>query len=521
MPWIRFSSMRIQHKLWFILLSLLLIPLLVTSIITTRLRTTAITSEADTKLMIAAHAARHMLPPDYHDRIIGPDSISPDEFELIVENNNRLCAETGLQYVWSVLVLDPQHIVFTSSTSPDFKHTNHLHAMFYELHSDPAAFDEALTQMTPCFSTFRNKWGWGRMVLIPERDSHGRVFMFGASVAMENLNTLIYRCIFFSASLALLTGIVSGLILYLFARSITAPLEQLSHAADKMAKGHLDVELTGGGGYEVEALKHSFNTMRAAIQKQMADLHVSEERYRTTAIQLAHDINERKRTQVELRKLYRQLEQAHDEERRRLARELHDSTSQHLAALLMNLDMMESDLPNHPPSVKRLWNTAHSLAMDCTNEIRNIAYLLHPPLLDQLGLMAAVRNFVDGFAQRSGIKISLQLPDDSGRLPPELELTVYRIIQEGMNNIYRHSKSLDARIKLLRDPTHIELEISDSGCGIPQNVIEAIMSGHASPGVGLAGIHERLRLLNGTLTINSSTRDTVLRATIPLPEEQP
>jgi signal transduction histidine kinase len=221
-------------------------------------------------------------------------SVSDAEFQNIVDNNNRLCVEDGLQYVWSVLVLKDR-IVFTSATSPDHIVTNRLHAKFFETHTDPPAFAGALQAMAPHFSTFKNVWGWGRMVLIPERDRQGRIYMFGASVAVTELQHLARQTIVQSLSLGalvLLTGILLSLLL---SRSLSVPLAQASKAAQNIAAGDLRQPLDLRGAAEIRALSKSLTSMRDAIRLQMDSLR--------------QEIALRRQTEQELEKYRQHLEE--------------------------------------------------------------------------------------------------------------------------------------------------------------------------------------------------------------------
>ncbi len=217
-----------------------------------------------------------------------------------------------------------------------------------------------------------------------------------------------------------------------------------------------------------------------------------------------------------LRELSARLLQLQDEERRRIARELHDSVGQMLAALNMNLSAVRGD-------IERLAKTANALAdsenlvREMTTEVRTISHLLHPPLLDEAGLSSALRWYVDGFAVRSKIKVDLDLPNDFGRLPRESETAIFRVVQECLTNIHRHSGSPIAKIRLRQRDDEVMVEIEDKGKGIPPEKREE-MSSSGTPGVGIRGMRERLRQLGGTLDINSSATGTVIIVCLPISE---
>lgn len=217
-----------------------------------------------------------------------------------------------------------------------------------------------------------------------------------------------------------------------------------------------------------------------------------------------------------LRELSARLLQLQDDERRRIARELHDSVGQMLAALSMNLSAVKTD-------IERLAKTADALAdseglvQEMSTEVRTISHLLHPPLLDEAGLSSALRWYVEGFALRSKIKVDLDLPDDFGRLPRESETAIFRVVQECLTNIHRHSQSPIAKIRLRQRDHQVLVGIEDRGKGIPPEK-QIQMASTGAPGVGIRGMRERLRQLGGTLEVNSSGAGTIVTIWLPIPE---
>ncbi len=217
-----------------------------------------------------------------------------------------------------------------------------------------------------------------------------------------------------------------------------------------------------------------------------------------------------------LRELSARLMQLQDDERRRIARELHDSVGQILAALGMNLSLVRGEVERLSTIAVAL-NDSENLVRDMSKEVRTISHLLHPPLLDEAGLASALRWCVDGFVQRSRIKVDLDLPEDFGRLPGEVETAIFRVVQECLTNIHRHSGSPVAKIVLRQRHGDIVVEISDQGKGIPVEKLEE-MASSGTPGVGIRGMRERLRQLGGSLEIRSSEGGTIV--TVRLPAEQ-
>ena len=215
-----------------------------------------------------------------------------------------------------------------------------------------------------------------------------------------------------------------------------------------------------------------------------------------------------------LRHLSARLLQMQDEERRRIARELHDSVGQTLAALTMNLNTVRTD-------IERLTKTAGTIAdsealvEEMTNEVRTISHLLHPPLLDEAGLASALHWYVEGFAQRSKIQVDLNLPEDFDRLSQEAETTIFRVVQESLTNIHRHSGSKFAKVRVSRNGNDVRVEVEDRGKGLsPAEQIELTSVG--APGVGIRGMRERLRQLGGNLEIKSDGKGTLVIARLPV-----
>ncbi len=208
-------------------------------------------------------------------------------------------------------------------------------------------------------------------------------------------------------------------------------------------------------------------------------------------------------------KLSGRLIKVQDQERRRIARDLHDSMGQSVALLKMTLHRLGT-LAGQSPEQAELLSQSVALVDTMTTELRTISYLLHPPLLDEVGLVSALRELADGFSQRSGIEASLQIDDKFGRLPGELEISIYRIVQECLTNIHRHSGSPSARILIERSRAAIHVEIQDHGRGM------AVGKNRTRSGVGLAGMRERATQFGGTLEVRSRGEGTTVIARLPL-----
>lgn len=237
----------------------------------------------------------------------------------------------------------------------------------------------------------------------------------------------------------------------------------------------------------------------------------------TLVISAVRDITERKRAEAEIRQFSDRVLHAQEEERYRLARELHDSTAQELAAIAINLEILDGSA-RLKQKARQYLVSARELATKCSDEIRDLAHLLHPPLLSELGLSAAIKTFVEDFSLRTKIAVDLQLSPDVGRLPNETETAIFRIAQEGLNNVHRHSGSARAKVELSRNSKRVILQISDEGKGIGQGASKSQTATKRS-GFGIAGMRERARLQKGEFKISSSEKGTTIRVTFPSPSQ--
>jgi two-component system, NarL family, sensor kinase len=226
---------------------------------------------------------------------------------------------------------------------------------------------------------------------------------------------------------------------------------------------------------------------------------------------IARDVTERKRMEDSLRQLSARILNAQDEERRRIARELHDSTVQKLALLSINLSTIERG--GDPEKLKKTAEASRDLASQCAQELRSISYLLHPPMLEELGLASALKIYAEGFSQRSGVALDIEVQPDFERLPHEMEIALFRVAQESLSNILRHSNSQTAKITLSRN-TGVELAIVDEGRGFAK-AKKSEVTGDILMGVGILGMRERMKQLGGTLDITSSPTGTSVTAHLP------
>jgi signal transduction histidine kinase len=245
-----------------------------------------------------------------------------------------------------------------------------------------------------------------------------------------------------------------------------------------------------------EQLRQTHDELEIRIQERTADLAMANE---------------------SLRELSSRLQQIRDEEHRRIARELHDSVGQLLAALGMNLGMVQLQASKLDSAGARAVSESDAMIRQISTEIRTISHLLHPPLLDAAGLASALRWYVDGFSERSKIKVELEIPEQFGRLPDEMEIAIFRMVQECLTNIHRHSGCESAVIRVRQEESGVYIDVQDHGKGIPaERQLELKSTGRT--GVGFRGMRERLRQLGGTMEIRSDGSGTLVRATLPPPE---
>jgi signal transduction histidine kinase len=203
-----------------------------------------------------------------------------------------------------------------------------------------------------------------------------------------------------------------------------------------------------------------------------------------------------------------------DEERRRIARELHDSAGQTLTVLGLSLALLVQKAEMTAPQLAKEGKEIEEVVQQLHREIRTTSYLLHPPLLDEAGVKSALSSYVQGVAERSGIAIDLNISEDFGRLPADMELTIFRIVQECLTNIHRHAGSKTACIRVGREKASVCIEVRDEGKGIsPERLAEIQTQGS---GVGIAGIRERLRRFHGAMKIESTGSGTTVSASIPI-----
>jgi signal transduction histidine kinase len=232
-------------------------------------------------------------------------------------------------------------------------------------------------------------------------------------------------------------------------------------------------------------------------------------------------IHRRKRRQAErsLREMAGRLLQSQDEERRRIARDLHDGTGQHLSGMALTIGQVLADFPPGYDRLRKLLQDSHVASREALNEVRSVSYVLHPPILDGLGLVPALRWYLDGLQKRTAVSVDFQAPVEIADVTPDGERALFRIVQESMNNVLRHSGGDAISVILSHSGKEVTLEIADNGHGMSVEELGQV-EGAASLGVGIAGMRERVRQLDGTFKISSSPRGTRVFVSLPKKEER-
>lgn len=321
-----------------------------------------------------------------------------------------------------------------------------------------------------------------------------------------------------------------GLVLYAnarFADMFDVPLERLVGArlfdcVPVEQRRRLKEMLASGRRHAGDLDLHSSSGRRALLRLSFSEVGasgVSAVGVIASEVTELVEANEALRVNEEaLRQLSTRLLKLQDEERRRISRDLHDVTGQKLAVQAMTLGHLLKTLPaDSQNGARKGLSDCLDLANQISSEIRTMSYLLHPPLLDELGLLSAVRWYTQGFEKRSGIRVEIAIPRGLPRLSPDREVALFRVVQESLANVHRHSGSKTARIQVRSNKREIVLEVKDRGAGMQPGALKSLSRNGGGFGVGIQGMRERMRLLSGSLDVSSAPgRGTIVRATLPI-----
>ncbi len=291
----------------------------------------------------------------------------------------------------------------------------------------------------------------------------------------------------FTIAFAIAGGVLFLLVFFGLDRAVLSPIRKLQRGVAAAAATRGGSNLGGGGGDEISLLA-------AEIDDLTQSLRASEEQHR---------------------QLSNRLLTARDQERRRIARDLHDSTAQVLTGIQMNLSMLTTIERDDNLQAERILQQTRDLANQCSGELRTLSHLLHPPLLDEIGLVFAARLFVDGFTKRSGTPVDMDVPSSLPRLSADVETALFRIVQESLSNVHRHSEASRARLLIEREDDGISVVIADNGIGVPGQPLQTPTRDGLTLGVGLLGMQERIAQFSGTLRVTGDSTGTTVRAFIP------
>jgi len=258
-----------------------------------------------------------------------------------------------------------------------------------------------------------------------------------------------------------------------------------------------------------EALREAYGDLERQVQERTRELE-------NISAALRQEVSVHQKTEEKLRELSLSVLRIQDDERRRVARDLHDTVGQTLTALKFTLSALEDAVVQFPQT-SDFFAELNRLADQALQEIRSTSYLLHPPLLDEAGFAAAAAWYIDGFNKRSPIQVKLQLPEGI-RLPGSVEIVLFRVLQESLTNITKHAGSATVDVFLQLDKNVISLSVRDYGKGISAERLAKMNGSGSDVGVGIAGMRERLKELGGRLEIESDSTGTLLKASIPRPE---
>jgi signal transduction histidine kinase len=478
----------------------------------------------DEKLFTSAMLAKESLPADYHDKLVDKNSVSPARYLRMIDHNNRLCRELGLQYLWSNMVIDDK-IVFTSSTSTSKDVSNGDHALFFDVHSNPEAFEGVLSSGTTTYSTFENEWGKGRMVLVPYFDKHGRRYVFGASISINEFDERLADLDRKSFSIFLASFLIGGVISILISNTITRPIRNVSEVARDIAGGGYGKQISSeSGGVELKTLVKSINNMSRSIYEHNENLE-----------QLVME-----RTK-ELRLTEKQLVESH-------AREQHASKMASLGEMASNIgheinsplqaillityrvksrieslgkNEIEDSMDQLNGFVSRISTIIESLKR-LTRDSQNEPYTSTPIH----NLVADVTEITKERFRVHGVEFMVNYQDDCQDSLIECQnVQISQVLVNLLNNAFDAVKEVDdrwIRIDVVDNGDTAVIRVSDSGKGVPKELQQKIFEPMFTTkevgkgtGIGLSISSEIAKKHHGVLELDTSAAYTTFVLELP------
>jgi two-component sensor histidine kinase/HAMP domain-containing protein len=366
--------MKIKYKILFIVSALVLIFSASFIIVQYNSQKKALLDGIDSRLLAAAYSAKAMLPADFHDKITGKNSVSEGEYLKIVNKYNKYCLQLNLQYVWSVMMYDGQ-VIFTSGTSTSKDISKGDFAMFLDIHTNPQAYGTAFQTMEVQHSSFHDKWGDGRMVLIPDFDSKGRKLIFGASMSTSDVSEILNKTVLSSIYIGLFMLLIGIGLSFLIANSLSQPLEKMAFIAVNLTDGQLNQDIEIKGSFEVESLASSLNQMSQSIRQKILEI----EGYNKS---LTIEIAERKQVEESLKFSNERLMEALDS----IPADIYIADMNTFEILYMNKQMIESFGEDYTGQV--CWKVFRNNTEPCS-------FCTNPSLLDKNNQPTGIKTWED------------------------------------------------------------------------------------------------------------------------------
>ena len=507
--------MRLKFRILLVMSIIIVLTSLVFSTILYNTQKDTLLKDIDSKLLTAAIFAEATFSEDYHDGIIDESSVPEDEFLKIVDRNNKLCLELGLQYVWSVMVVDG-NIVFTSSTSPSKDVREGDHASFFEVHRDPAAFEKVFSSMETDYSSFHNEWGHGRMVLVPGVDGKGRPYCFGASMSINEVHALIKRTLMNLLVITVCVLFLGLFISFVLANSLSKPLERMSGVAKNIAGGDLDQAVDEGKGIkELGSLAASINFMSTSMREKIKELQAFKENLETEVMRKSQKLLEAQEELIHAEKLAA-LGQA-------AGAMAHEFRNQ-LGVVRNAAYFVKSKLTTKDEDIKRHLAIIEREIIDTDRIIDNILSFSKTkrPDFKEVKVGEVLHESIDNAAIPEKVRIDVSIDEDASVVradPVQLHHVFFNII---LNAVQAMEEEGDLKIKVVKTGNLVRVQFEDAGCGIEEEDIKNIFNPFFTTkfrgtGLGLSTSKTLIEEHDGRISIESkSGKGTIVTVEFPI-----